>query len=230
MTAISECPYANLQAPISIVDPERRCPFHSHKVPDRYSIDHTVPLVVKNGSHQVSNGTAQLLQDIGGGDRIREFCTRFYARAFLDVHIKDFFFMDDGATHHAKRLADWIIQKMGGEGEPWTASGRLGQRQPSHHSAWFSAKRDPALLGRRFQLDDCRVWMRLHFWAARECGLNEHGPFWEWYVEFIEHFIAVYERTAPRYVASDAAWSESAENLARYEEQGFFMPDVVGRT
>lgn len=37
-------------------------------------------------------------------------------------------FMDDGAEAHGKRLADWIIEKMGGEGYPWTDSGRLGQR------------------------------------------------------------------------------------------------------
>jgi hypothetical protein len=37
-------------------------------------------------------------------------------------------FMDDGAEAHGKRLGDWIIEKMGGEGHPWTDSGRLGQR------------------------------------------------------------------------------------------------------
>ena len=28
----------------------------------------------------------------------------------------------------------------------------------------------PLAVGRHFQLADCRVWMRLHFWAAREAG------------------------------------------------------------
>jgi truncated hemoglobin YjbI len=184
---------------------------------------------VIGSTHHPSAGTASLLADIGGGDRIREFVTRFYARAFLDTHIKDFFFLDDGATAHAKRLADWIIQKMGGEGEPWTDSGRWGMRQPSHHAAWHSHKRDPALVGQRFKLDDCRIWMRLHFCAARECGLHEHEPFWEWYVQFIEHFIAVYERSAPRYAAEDAEWSADPRNLAAYEASGHLMRDVIGR-
>ena len=35
-------------------------------------------------------------------------------------------FETDGAENHAKRLADWIIEKIGGEGKPWTESGREG--------------------------------------------------------------------------------------------------------
>ena len=34
-----------------------------------------------------------------------------------------------------------------------------------------SPKRDAAQFGQHFKLDDCRVWMRLPFWAAREAGL-----------------------------------------------------------
>lgn len=42
-------------------------------------------------------------------------------------------FEKDGAEMHGKRLADWIIEKMagdiqGGEGKPWTESGREGMR------------------------------------------------------------------------------------------------------
>ena len=76
--------------------------------------------------------------------------------------------MDDGAEAHAKRLADWVIEKMGGEGKPWTESGRYGMRQPSHHQAWNSSKRHPSVRGRHFDLVDTRIWMRLHFWAGRE--------------------------------------------------------------
>ena len=46
-----------------------------------------------------------------------------------------------------------------------------------------------------FKLDDCRVWMRLHFWAAREAGLfeGEKAAFGDYYVRFIAHFVRVYE-------------------------------------
>ena len=53
-------------------------------------------------------------------------CTRFYAHVFDDYQLDKFMFMDDGAEMHGKKLADWIIEKMGGEGTPWTDSGRLG--------------------------------------------------------------------------------------------------------
>jgi hypothetical protein len=210
-----ECPFANLkrstaEAPVS------ECPFHKHKIPPRFYISNDVPLAISDGAHQVSDGTARLLKDIGGGDRIREFCTRFYARAFEDETLAVFFFADDGATAHAKRLADWIIQKMGGEGEPWTDSGRWGMRQPSHHAAWNNVKRDPSVRGRHFKLGEVRVWMRLHFWAARECKLHEHVPFWNWYIEFIEHFASVYDSKAPRYAEMDAEWSSSEENIRKY--------------
>lgn len=224
--ASPQCPLANLLIPAEKVS---KCPFHAHHVPAEYSVAQPVRLNVKDGTHYTSAGQAALLADIGGGDRIREFVTRFYARAFLDEHIKDFFFLDDGATAHGKRLADWIIQKMGGEGEPWTDSGRWGMRQPSHRAAWYSEKRAPELQGQRFKLDDCRIWMRLHFWAARECGLHEHEMFWEWYIQFIQHFIAVYERSAPRYTAADAEWSANPANIAAYEASGYVMSDVIGR-
>jgi hypothetical protein len=232
MTDLRECPLANLSyAPEKEPERLKKCPFHVHHnpAPDNYTVTNEVPLNVRGGTHHPSANTAQLLADIGGGDRIREFVTRFYARAFLDQHIKSFFFLDDGATQHGKRLGDWIIQKMGGEGEPWTESGRWGMRQPAHSAAWHNEKRDPSVRGQHFQLDDCRVWMRLHFWAARECGLDKHESFWTWYVQFIEHFISVYERTAPPYAASDAEWSANPENLALYEKQGYFMADVVGK-
>ena len=224
--SVTECPFANLQVSVEEV---KGCPFHAHTVPEKYRVNHPVRLNVKGGTHYLSARTASLLADIGGGDRIREFVTRFYSRAFLDAHIKEFFFADDGATAHAKRLADWIIQKMGGEGEPWTDSGRLGMRQPSHSAAWHSNKRHPSRRGDHFKLDDCRIWMRLHFWAARECGLSEHVAFWDWYVQFIAHFVGVYERTAPRYAPVDAEWSEDPRNITAYEENGYLMKDVIGR-
>jgi hypothetical protein len=211
------------------MDTKEACPFHKHRVPQDYQLKSaTIPVVIRNGSHQVSEGTANLLHDIGGGDRIREMCTRFYARAFEDFTIQPFFFADDGATEHGQRLADWIIQKMGGEGEPWTASGRWGMRQQSHYAAWNSSKRHPSVRGEHFKLDDARIWMRIHFWAGRECGLHEHEGFWNWYVGFIEHFIAVYERKAPRYAVEDASWSENPANIMAYQLAGNRMLDVIG--
>ena len=148
-----QCPFANLDnSPTEMLDAHGQCPFHRHKVPSKVRINDEVPLVIRDGAHSVSKGTAGLLADIGGGDRIREFCTRFYARMFADQHLQQFIFLDDGAAAHAKRLADWTIQKMGGEGTPWTESGRWGMRQISHHSAWYSPRRDPAVRGRRFKV------------------------------------------------------------------------------
>ena len=72
---------------------------------------------MSGNTHKVSEGQGQLLKDIGGGDRIREFCTRFYARVFEDKELDKFMFESDGAEMHGKRLADWIIEKMGGEGK-----------------------------------------------------------------------------------------------------------------
>jgi len=126
-------------------------------------------------------------------------------------------FEDDSAAHHGKRLADWIIEKMGGEGEPWTDSGRLGLRQVSHSKAWYSEKREPSKRGRRFKLDDCQIWMRLMFWAARDEGMAQHKPFFNWYVDFIKHFIRVYERTAPPYAEESAAWS--AKQASRFDSR-----------
>lgn len=77
----------------------------------------------------------------------------FYAHAFQDHTLAPFFFEDDGAEAHGKRLADWLIEMMGGEGRPWTDSGRYGQRQRSHTRAFYSVKRAPKLRGESFQLE-----------------------------------------------------------------------------
>lgn len=239
-TIPTECPFADAEAIVArtkdglstVVHPEKRassCPFHAHTVPASYRLAHAhTPITVSGGTHQTSSAQAKLLHDIGGGDRIREYCTRFYARAFEDYTLAPFFFLEDGATAHGKRLADWIIQKIGGEGEPWTESGRWGMRQHSHHAAWNSRKRHPSVRGEHFQLDDARVWMRLHFWAMRECGLNEHQNFWDWYTQFIEHFMTVYERRAPRYAVEDSEWSANQQNIDMYFANGHKMVDVIG--
>jgi truncated hemoglobin YjbI len=225
-----QCPFQDIaRLPSYPSEAPTGCPFHAHAPgPNQHPFD-DVTLNVQRGEHNTSEQQGALLADIGGGDRIREFLTRFYARAFQDNHIKDFFFMNDGAPAHAKRLGDWIIQKMGGEGVPWTDSGRWGKRQQTHLEAWKSPKRDPAHYGRRFKLDDCRIWMRLNFWAARECGLRDHEGFWSWYVDFIEHFIAFYEYKAPMWTREDAAWSSEASNHAEYAANGNLMLDLIDK-
>ncbi|KAF0703949.1 hypothetical protein As57867_007439, partial [Aphanomyces stellatus] len=203
-----------------------QCPFHAHNAVAPASITHPVDLVVRHSTFITTDKSATLLRDIGGGDRIRECCTRFYARAFLDVQLKPFFFEDDGATAHGQRLADWIIEKMGGEGTPWSDSGRFGMRQPSHFKAWNCEKRDPAVRGDHFNLTDTRTWMRVHFWAARECGLDQHEAFWGWYVRFLQHFIAIYERRAVAYAEVDAQWAAIPTNINAYIANGYKMPDL----
>lgn len=69
--------------------------------------------------------------------------------------------------------------------------------------------------------------MRIHFWALRECKLDQHEPFMNWYIQFIEHFIAVYEGKAPVYAVEDAAWSADQKNLSRYERQDRKMLDII---
>jgi len=228
-SAVAACPFADLQRTFAPDKPPEGCPFHAHKpfVEADVKITGTVPVALRGNTHVVSKGSEDLLLDIGGGDRIREFCTRFYTRMHIDTHLQQFLFLDDGPVAHAKRLADWIIEKMGGEGKPWTDSGRYGMRQPSHHQAWNNPKRHRSVIGDHFQLDDTRVWMRLHFWAARESGLDKHPAFWDWYKGFIGHFIRVYERRAPPYVEESAAWSADPANIAVYLKD-LRMHDVIG--
>jgi len=225
------CPFTNLKStPLKTSKIAlQECPFHKHKANyDPSKVKSPPQLTLRGGTtHIISQGSIDLLEDIGGGDVIREICTRFYARAFEDAVLKQFFFLDDGAVAHAQRLADWIIEKMGGEGRPWTESGRLGQRQPSHFKAWNSDKRHYRARGDHFKLDDVRIWMRLHFWAVRECGLTNHKPFFTWYKQFIGHFSRVYERQAPAYTEESARWSENDSNLVKYMKLGNFMEDVV---
>ena len=138
------------------------CPHHAlqHRRPSPPQLIAPVPLTVLAGTHTRSPATAALLADIGGGDRVRAMTTRFYAYFHSDTHLQQFRFEADGPAAHGTRLGDWIVEKMGGEGEPWAKSGRTGMRQPSHSRAWHSSARQTAARGRRFKLDDCVVWMR----------------------------------------------------------------------
>jgi hypothetical protein len=83
-------------------------------------------------------------------------------------------------------------------------------------------------VGRHFTLDECRVWMRLHFWALRDSGLMDKSPtFAEYYVRFIGHFVAVYERTATQFARESFRWSANPSNIQQYLENGRKMKDVL---
>jgi len=100
------CPLANLDiAPTSITPGQ--CPFHAHQTPSQYEMKQPVPLAKRGNTHKPSQGQSSLLKDIGGGDRVREFTTRFYSHAFLDDTLKQFFFMNDGPEAHGKRLGSY---------------------------------------------------------------------------------------------------------------------------
>eukprot|EP00457_Paulinella_chromatophora_P008324 gb/GEZN01008355.1/.p1 GENE.gb/GEZN01008355.1/~~gb/GEZN01008355.1/.p1 ORF type:complete len:390 (+),score=45.31 gb/GEZN01008355.1/:118-1287(+) len=204
-----------------------RCPFLTQRLKGTMHFSAPVAVAMQHGSHIQSTAQAALLRDIGGGDTIRVLCTRFYEHAFRDKVLDSFMWAKDGAEAHGKRLADWIVQKMGGEGEPWTESGRAGERQPSHAKAWNSRKRPAHLRGRRFKLDDCRMWLRIMFWSCRELGLDTH-PFFDWYVDFLGHFVGVYERAAPAYARESAQWSGDPRNIQKYLNQGRIMLDILG--
>jgi hypothetical protein len=185
-----------------------------------------LPYVDQQGNYDRSLESARLLRGLGGGQRILEMTTRFYSWALVDEHLKEFFFEADGAAAHGDRLGHWIVQFMGGEGNPWDDSGREGMRQLTHAKAWNSKRRPPQRMGRRFKLDDCRIWMRLHFLAAREVGLFRFPQFQSWYTAFIAHFIRIYEVAAPPYASADANWSADSDNVAQYLAQGRRMTDL----
>lgn len=199
-----------------------------------------VPLHVVNGTHIATPATAALLESVGGHDAILRFTTIFYQKCFKDPHIDQFIRSHDDP--HGQRMANWICEKMGGEAK-WTAERRTRSRCPvhvaggtmvvhdrssAHFAAWHSLKREPHKQGEHFKLDDCRVWMRLNFWSAREAGLMDHPQFASWYPRFIAHFVRVYERTAPPFARESARWSQDEANTSAYLNNGRTMPDVMG--
>lgn len=136
-----------------------------------------------------------------------------------------------------------------GAGSPWTDERRKRPRCPfhagngvhlevhdrssAHVAAWHSPKREPEKWGQHFKLDDCRIWMRLHFWAAREAGLYERAPaFMEYYQRMLGHYVAVYEHTAVPFVRESARWSEDPANTERYLAHASYpakmQPSIIG--
>lgn len=200
-----------------------------------------VPLVVERGSMQATALSAELVAQIGGLPVLKRFTALFYQRCFVDPHIS--IFIREHKDFHGERFATWIAEKMGA-GTPWTEERRTrpqcpflahGHKIPSahdrssaHFAAWHSPKRDPEDWGMHFQLNDCRVWMRLHFWAAREAGAFEDPAFEDYYVRLIGHFVSVYEKTAPPFARESARWSMDPENIQRYMDADKQMHGVHG--
>ena len=191
------------------------------------------------GTYIPSKKSVKLLNNIGGPESILNLTTTFYEHFKADSHINQF--MRNSNDPHETRLANWIVEKMG-QGTPWTeereqrnnkpaklAQGRLvvvSDRTTAHVAAWHSPKRDSKNIGKRFNLHDSRVWMRLMFWSARENGLLDNKPFTDWFLQFIGHFVRIYESTAPSYAIDSLQWSESQSNIEEYENNGHVMHDL----
>jgi len=192
-----------------------------------------VPLVVEGGTFKTTHHTATLLAQIGGSSAIYRMTATFYSRFFEDENISKF--AADKTEPHAQRLANWIVEKMGGEGTPWSAereerskcpvSKLLGNgqvyvvhdRSSAHWAAWNSPLRPPEEMGRHFKLPEARVWMRLMFLAAREEGLLENASFSDWFLYFIAHFVRIYEGAAPAWAEESMEWSARSENVHAYD-------------
>jgi hypothetical protein len=199
----------------------------------------------------------------GGLPRVLRVTTRFYSHFHRDAYLRQFLGgLQVPLETHASRLALYITETLTGDTTLWTrdmqtrpphvirlAGGQTSvvrSRAGAHYCAWHSVERPPQLVGRRFKLDDCRVWMRLFFLAAREEGVvfvapptSEQQPestpaesesaFGSLLLKFIAHFIAVYEVTARAFTRHEAMWSADPRNVAAYVGAAdYFMADVVG--
>jgi len=194
-----------------------------------------------DGSHRSNASTRQLIQEVGHPALYR-FTHNFYQKSFADGHIDQFIANHD--EPHPERFALWIQEKFG-DGTPWTEERRTRPRKymkfghevfevahdrsSAHFAAWHSPKRDPAKWGNHFQPEDARVWMRLHFWAARETGMFEHEAFMDYYSRFIGHFISVYSTKAPPFTRDSLRWSADPQNIQKYLDAGRMMTDVIGK-
>jgi len=201
-----------------------------------------VPLNVIGRTHHANADTMRLVQKIGGLPKLRQFTELFYQKCFVDPHVDKFIRSHDDP--HGERFASWICEKFG-FGTPWTDERRSRRatrlrvghevvevaydRSSAHFAAWHSPKREPHKWGQHFKLEDARVWMRLHFWAAREVGMFEHSEFMEYYVRFIGHFIRVYSSASPPFTRESVRWSADASNTQRYLSAGNMMTDVIGK-
>jgi hypothetical protein len=213
-------------------EPVRRCP---------YSF---VPLKMggNGGSHRPSTGSRALIENEVSYDDLKKMTESFYELAFQDFTLDKF--IRSHSDPHGTRFAKFIHQKLTGS-NVWdqdrrtrdltphpVAGGRTAvvhDRSSAHVAAWYSTKRPAKDVGRHFTLDECRVWMRLHFWALRKSGLSDISPsFTDYYVRFIGHFVSVYEGKAPKFARESFRWSANPKNLEAYIKNGRKMKDVLG--
>ena len=184
------------------------------------------------GTHKPSSASASLIDEVPL-EKLQDMTERFYEKAFQDDTLDKFIRSHDDP--HGTRFAKWIHQKLSGS-QVWDndrqARGRhcpVHDRTSAHVAAWYSPKRPAQERGRHFELDECRVWMRLHFWAMRESGLMEFSPsFADYYVRFIAHFVRVYESSAPMFARDSLRWSADTKNIQTYLDNGRKMKDVLG--
>ena len=203
-----------------------------------------VPLSMGGGgrTHIVSEASRHLMEEEVTLEQLEHMTALFYDKAFLDPTLDQF--IRNHSDPHGSRFAKWIHQKLSGstvwdderrtrDSTPVTLAQGIRHvvhdRSSAHAGAWYSPKRPADEVGRHFQLDECRVWMRLHFWALRESGLMEHSPsFADYYVRFIGHFVRVYESTAPAFARDSLRWSADPRNIETYLTNGRRMNDVLG--
>jgi hypothetical protein len=194
------------------------------------------------GTHKPSEGSRLLIENEVSLEDLHKMTTKFYELAFQDDTLDKFIRSHDDP--HGARFAKWIHQKLTGStiwdedrrtrdlAPKTVAGGRTAivhDRSSAHASAWYSPKRPEEEVGRHFKLDECRVWMRLHFWAMRESGLVEKSPsFTDYYVRFIGHFVSVYERSATVFARESFRWSENPQKTKSYIENGRKMSGVLG--
>ena len=200
-----------------------------------------IPLSIDGRTHVVSKGSEDLINEVPLKE-LKRMTEIFYKYAFQDDTLDKFLRSHDDP--HGARFAKWIHQKLSGSNK-WdhdrknrdsksvtVAGGRrviVHDRSSAHVAAWYSPKRPKKDVGRHFQLDECRVWMRLHFWAMRDSGLIQLSPsFADYYVRFIGHFVRVYESKAPMFARDSLRWSENSENIEKYIANGRKMKNVLG--
>ena len=195
------------------------------------------------GTHKPSEGSRALIENEVSLQDLKSMTNKFYELAFQDATLDKF--IRSHSDPHGDRFAKWIHQKLSGSNvwdrdrrtrdlTPHELAGGRGthvvhDRSSAHVAAWYSPKRPQREVGRHFQLDECRVWMRIHFWAMRESGIVEKSPsFADYYVRFIGHFVAVYERSATAFARESFRWSANPKNIERYIKNGRRMDDVLG--
>ena len=204
-----------------------------------------IPLSLDGRTHIPSDDTKDLMETEVTFDDLYDMTSKFYELAFEDDTLDQF--IHSHQDPHGERFAKWIYQKFSGETiwdddrhilrdlTPKELAGGRGlhvvqDRTTAHVAAWYSRKRKPEHVGRKFTVNECRVWMRLHFYAMRHVGLVDKSPtFADYYMRFIAHFMNVYNSQAPQYAQDSYDWSADTTNVETYMKNGHTMIDLVER-